>query len=108
MISHRKTKMASLASIVLPHKWDANLDRENVARIAESLRDHGQTSPIVVDLKGVLRNGRHRYAAAKSIGWKSRLLMSSGPLGLAGLHCTPIELNTFARIVTIGNRSFGV
>jgi len=43
----------------------------DIETLAESLKSHGQISPIVISRKNVLIAGGRRLAAAKSLGWRT-------------------------------------
>ena len=44
---------------------------EDIGILAESLKRHGQISPIVISRKNVLIAGGRRLEAAKSLGWRT-------------------------------------
>jgi len=46
-------------------------DMGDIANLAESLKRHGQISPIVITRKNVLIAGGRRLEAAKSLGWRT-------------------------------------
>jgi sulfiredoxin len=66
-----RTHMFQIAAIYVPTKRAKTLDAEKVGRIAESILDVGQTTPILVREDGdryVLVEGLHRLEALKSLG----------------------------------------
>jgi len=46
-------------------------DMGDITILAESLKRHGQISPIVISKKNVLIAGGRRLEAAKSLGWRT-------------------------------------
>jgi ParB family chromosome partitioning protein len=46
-------------------------DMKGIDELAESLRKHGQISPIVISRKNVLIAGGRRLEAANSLGWQT-------------------------------------
>jgi len=46
-------------------------DMGDITNLAESLKRHGQISPIVISKKNVLIAGGRRLEAAKSLGWRT-------------------------------------
>jgi ParB family chromosome partitioning protein len=46
-------------------------DMGDITVLAESLKHHGQISPIVISKKNVLIAGGRRLEAAKSLGWRT-------------------------------------
>jgi len=46
-------------------------DMGDISVLAESLKRHGQISPIVISKKNVLIAGGRRLEAAKSLGWRT-------------------------------------
>jgi len=46
-------------------------DLGDIENLAESLKRHGQISPIVISRKNVLIAGGRRLEAAKSLGWRT-------------------------------------
>jgi ParB family chromosome partitioning protein len=69
--------------------------------LAESLKQHGQISPIVISRKNVLIAGGRRLEAAKSLGWRTInavILENSTELSRLELE---IEENTQRRDFTI-------
>jgi sulfiredoxin len=66
-----RTHTFQIAKIYVPTKRAKTLDAEKVVRIAESILDVGQTTPILVREDGdryVLVEGLHRLEALKSLG----------------------------------------
>ena len=66
-----KKKVFPIASIYVPVKRRATLDPEKVERIAQSILDAGQETPIMVREDGdrlVLVEGLHRLEACRSLG----------------------------------------
>lgn len=43
----------------------------NIEDIAQSLKNHGQQIPLIIDKDGVIRKGNGTYLAAKTLGWKT-------------------------------------
>lgn len=85
------------------HPYHRNARQGDTILLAESLREHGQFRPIVVN-KGSktgrpdeILAGNHTYLAAKSLGWKQ-------------LAATWVDVDdsTAARIVLVDNRSTDV
>jgi DNA modification methylase len=77
------------------HGWPGNPRRGNVALIAESLAQHGQYRPIVVQASTMrVLAGNHTLLAAHQLGWEK-------------LACTLVDCDDdeAARIVLIDNRS---
>ncbi|HEX8165826.1 MAG TPA: ParB N-terminal domain-containing protein [Beijerinckiaceae bacterium] len=66
-----KKKAFPIASIYVPAKRRATLDPAKVERIAQSILDAGQETPIMVREDGdrlVLVEGLHRLEACRSLG----------------------------------------
>jgi sulfiredoxin len=66
-----KAKALRTASVYVPTKRRTTLDPAKAAAIAESIREKGQTTPILVREDGerfVLVEGLHRLEACKSLG----------------------------------------
>jgi sulfiredoxin len=66
-----KTKAFSIDSIYVPIKRRQTLDSEKLRRLAESMLQNGQTTPIMVREDGerlVLVEGLHRLEACRSLG----------------------------------------
>ena len=76
-------------------------DMGDIANLAESMKRHGQISPIVITRKNVLIAGGRRLEAAKSLGWRTInavILENSTELSRLELE---IEENTQRRDFTI-------
>jgi ParB family chromosome partitioning protein len=76
-------------------------DMGDIEVLAESLKNHGQISPIVISRKNVLIAGGRRLEAAKSLGWRTInavILENSTELSRLELE---IEENTQRRDFTI-------
>lgn len=66
-----KRESFPIANIYVPIKRRATLEQARVDEIAQSMLEHGQTTPILVRPDGarfVLVEGLHRLEAAKSLG----------------------------------------
>ena len=66
-----KARALAVAKIYVPTKRRSTLDAAKVEKIAESMLDGGQTTPILVREDGerfVLVEGLHRLEACKSLG----------------------------------------
>ena len=66
-----KTKALSIANIYVPAKRRTTIDLTKVEKIAESILQSGQKTPILVREDGerfVLVEGLHRLEACKSLG----------------------------------------
>ena len=66
-----KSKAFPIDKIYVPVKRRQTIDAEKVKRIAESMLDHGQETPIMVREDGerlVLVEGLHRLEACRSLG----------------------------------------
>ncbi len=59
----------SLSDLALDPRNARRHGVRNLASICDSLRDHGQQKPIVVDSKGVVRAGNGTMTAARELGW---------------------------------------
>jgi ParB family chromosome partitioning protein len=73
----------------------------DIETLAESLKRHGQISPIVISRKNVLIAGGRRLAAAKRLGWRTInavILENSNELSRLELE---IEENTQRRDFTM-------
>lgn len=73
----------------------------DIETLAESLRNHGQISPIVISRKNVLIAGGRRLEAAKRLGWRTInavILENSNELSRLKLE---IEENTQRRDFTM-------
>jgi ParB family chromosome partitioning protein len=76
-------------------------DMGDIEILAESLKHHGQISPIIISKKNVLIAGGRRLEAAKSLGWRTInaiILENSTELSRLELE---IEENTQRRDFTI-------
>jgi sulfiredoxin len=66
-----KAKALPIANIYVPAKRRTTLDLAQMEKIAESILENGQTTPILVREDGkrfVLVEGLHRLQACKSLG----------------------------------------
>jgi sulfiredoxin len=66
-----RAKPLAIGKIYVPTKRRTTLDAAKVAKIAESMLESGQTTPILVREDGerfVLVEGLHRLEACKSLG----------------------------------------
>jgi ParB-like chromosome segregation protein Spo0J len=66
-----KKQVFRIATIYVPSKRERSLDAEKVGRIAESILEEGQNTPILVRADGdrfVLIEGLHRLEALKALG----------------------------------------
>jgi hypothetical protein len=77
------------------HPYARNPRRGDVARIAESLRRHGQYRPVVVNARTQeVLAGNHTLAAAVELGWDE-----------IAATFVDVDADTAARIVLVDNRS---
>jgi sulfiredoxin len=66
-----KKQVFRIEAIYVPSKREKTLDAEKVARIAESILEEGQNTPILLRADGdrfVLIEGLHRLEALKALG----------------------------------------
>ena len=66
-----RTRALAIAKIYVPAKRRTTLDAAKVEKIAESILENGQTTPILVREDGerfVLVEGLHRLEACRSLG----------------------------------------
>jgi len=71
-----KRETFTIADIYVPVKRRASLDQKRVDKIAASMLDSGQQTPILVRADGtrfVLVEGLHRLEAARALGEKTIL-----------------------------------
>lgn len=54
-----------------------NARQGDIGAIAESLRRHGQQTPIVVNADGIILKGNHTYQAAVHLGWTRIAVLTS-------------------------------
>jgi sulfiredoxin len=69
-----KKQVFQITTIYVPVKRAKTLDANKVGQIAESILEHGQTTPIQVRADGdrfVLVEGLHRLEALKALGEKT-------------------------------------